>query len=416
MLWLSVASVLATTAFGHGAVTLPKPRQAIDHTLPPWNGPVPDPIPFTNPNWCAHPEANSTDKRGLSGSNGQACFWFNNGCDIGCDKCDGTSGQNIPCCTKKFHYKGFDGQKHPATGWNAWTSPNIVPDPEYVAKFNRSKMRPKHVKYPDRKATICDKRLRTVNTNAECGAPDDFWYHHPWRYPGISPVTDGCGTAGGVLPGQGQGGAGASYTDTKFVTHGDLGSKLPPLDTGVVWKAGESVEVSWNLKAWHGGGYTYRLAPADAPLTEAAFQKMPLKFVGNSSLRWGGVGGEQLFFNSTEKGWEVTGAAVFPTNSVWRKNPIPHTVNEWFMYGATFEPVCQESEACSTSYDKAPTRDGPGNRPVCHCSGDWNDAVEIVDRVQIPADLKPGKWVLGWRWDCEVRSKRAIVLSGWIAG
>ena len=72
----------------------------------------------------------------------QACFWFNNGCDIGCDKCDGTSGQNIPCCTKKFHYKGYEGQKHPASGWNAWTSENIVADADYVAKFNRSAMRP----------------------------------------------------------------------------------------------------------------------------------------------------------------------------------------------------------------------------------------------------------------------------------
>jgi hypothetical protein len=34
-----------------------------------------------------------------------------------------------------------------------------------------------------------------------------------------------------MLPGQGQGGAGASYTDTENAKHGDLGSKLPPLDT-----------------------------------------------------------------------------------------------------------------------------------------------------------------------------------------
>ena len=27
------------------------------------------------------------------GSAGQACFWFNNGCDISCDKCDGMSGK-----------------------------------------------------------------------------------------------------------------------------------------------------------------------------------------------------------------------------------------------------------------------------------------------------------------------------------
>eukprot|EP01046_Picozoa_sp_COSAG06_P028188 COSAG06_NODE_2527_length_6720_cov_2.669687_3_plen_84_part_00 len=64
-----------------------------------------------------------------------------------------------------------------------------------------------------------------------------------------------------MLPGQGQGSAGASYTDTENAKHGDLGSKLPPLDTGVVWKAGAGVEVAWNLKAWHGGGYTCLLRP-----------------------------------------------------------------------------------------------------------------------------------------------------------
>jgi hypothetical protein len=87
-------------------------------------------------------------------------------------------------------------------------------------------------------------------------------------------------------------------------------------------------------------------------------------------------------------------------------------------------------------------RDGPDHRPVCKCSGDWNDEVEIgpgrtvalapplthfhtgstnmhvfgasapgtmmrtepqveiVDIVRIPAGLKAGKYVLGWRWDC----------------
>ena len=49
------------------------------------------------------------------------------------------------------------------------------------------------------------------------------------------------------------------------------------------------------------------------------------------------------------------------------------------MYGATFEPVCEESEACRSSYDKAPPRDGPGHHPVCRCSGDWNYDVEVVD-------------------------------------
>ena len=50
---------------------------------------------------------------------------------------------------------------------------------------------------------------------------------------------------------------------------------------------------------------------------------------------------------------------------------------------------------CIRDSDKAP-KEG-----VCKCSGDWNDMVEIVDKVHIPATLAPGKYVLGWRWDCE---------------
>ena len=70
-----VVAVLIAMVYGHGAVTHPKPRQAIDGTLAPWNGSVPDPIPFDTPNWCAAPDRNSKDPRHLAGGNGQACFW-----------------------------------------------------------------------------------------------------------------------------------------------------------------------------------------------------------------------------------------------------------------------------------------------------------------------------------------------------
>ena len=124
-------------------------------------------------------------------------------------------------------------------------------------------MRPKFVKYPDRKPTICDPKLRTTNTHAECGSKEDFWHYTPWRYPGIAPVAGPCGTAGGVLPGQPNGAAGASYITTVNNKVGDLGSKLAPLpesfDEKTTWKAGTDVEVAWALKAWHGGGYSYRL-------------------------------------------------------------------------------------------------------------------------------------------------------------
>ena len=61
----------------------------------------------------------------------------------------------------------------------------------------------------------------------------------------------------------------------------------------------------------HGGGYAYRLAPAKGPLTEETFGKIPLEFVGQQMLRWGGgtaKGGKQLSFNGTY----ATGDKVVP--------------------------------------------------------------------------------------------------------
>ena len=68
-------------AYGHGAVTYPPPRQAVDHLTAPWSGTVPENIPFMF--WCAKPAHPTYDRhhptppdaRNLTGSNGQACFW-----------------------------------------------------------------------------------------------------------------------------------------------------------------------------------------------------------------------------------------------------------------------------------------------------------------------------------------------------
>ena len=57
------------------------------------------------------------------------------------------------------------------------------------------------------------------------------------------------------------------------------GTDLPPLETGTVWKAGGEAEVVFAVKFNHGGGYAYRLCPADEPLTEACFQSNHLEFV-----------------------------------------------------------------------------------------------------------------------------------------
>jgi hypothetical protein len=51
-------------------------------------------------------------------------------------------------------------------------------------------------------ATVCDPTERTVNTGAECGSAEDYYFYSPWRRPGSAPVIDSCGIAGGRNPGQ----------------------------------------------------------------------------------------------------------------------------------------------------------------------------------------------------------------------
>ena len=153
------------------------------------------------------------------------------------------------------------------------------------------------------------------------------------------------------------------------------------------------------LAANHGGGYAYRMAPADGPLTEKTFGKTPLDFVGDSILRWGGDRSTQLAFNSSERGWETDQGTV-PVGSTWRKNPIPPGL--WEREGPTFNPVCTESKACIDSYTLH--QGGTEAYDLCKCSGlgeQLSTSLEVVDRVLVPKGATPGKYVLQWRWDCE---------------
>ena len=187
----------------------------------------------------------------------------------------------------------------------------------------------------------------------------------------------------------------------------------------IVADRGGTGEAGWTLRANHGGGYNYRLAPLGAPLTEATFNKIPLDFVGPSILRWDRNESSQLAFNTTERGWD-TRVGTTPPNSMWRKNPIPHIINQWDQGGPAFDPPCEESAACKA----LALQDGLGPQELCRCSGEPAN-LEIIDTFRIPTDIKPGKCkrhhglrlvcaaefsdsgavvcadVLNWRWDCE---------------
>ena len=69
-------------------------------------------------------------------------------------------------------------------------------------------------------------------------------------------------------------------------------------------------------------------------------------------------------------------------------------------YCRSFDPVCQEN-ASQPWYKLPDPVSAPGKSPVRagdvegRCSGDWTSGL-IVDQIAIPADLKPGAYVLGW--------------------
>eukprot|EP00937_MAST-01D_sp_MAST-1D-sp2_P003648 g3648.t1 len=406
-----VLAVLADLVASHGAMTFPRPRAAQDGDLAPWTQwAYPCDAGHKGSNCAITFCENGKDCQGscpvaaknghpnaLNASNGQSCYWFSNGCTIGCNKCDGTN-NHLGHGNQKFRYKGMTKDELVAKNLtiDAWNPApgDMVLDPATTKDLNPHSMCAR----PTTNATICDTRLRTVNTQAECGSPEDFYFYSPWRAPGSAPVIDACGSAGGRLPGQGIGGAGAQFENTSFARANDVGSALPAMPPQAMWAAGAAVEVGWTVMAHHGGGYAYRLAPAGGPLTEAVFVKTALPFVGPSWLRWDGDRSTQLEFDPKARGWETSEGTV-PAGSSWRKLPVPTVL--WEREGPSFEPVCNESEACRRA---ATANKGPAG--ACRCTGHSNGGpllpnLEIVDKVQIPAGIAPGHYVLQFRWDCE---------------
>lgn len=269
-----------------------------------------------------------------------------------------------------------------------------------------------------KKATINDPKYRSVNRNATAGSPEDIYKHNPWRAPGTAPVADACGLAGGT-PWKREVSEAGDYTKTKFAHHGMSGTLLKPLDTGVKWAIGGEAEVTWQVENNHGGGYSYRLCPADEPLTEDCFQKHPLDFVQEQQ----GI----VFRNGTVvpiKGTFLT-AGTFPTDSMWAMIPMPtdalgprclpgpndtkstpNACQPWEK-GLVDGPCvpCPETAGsdcsrCDNKWDKTPSFE-----PPCEgCQGS-NHLRAIRDVLKVPSNLRPGRYILGWRYDCEATAQ-----------
>lgn len=289
---------------------------------------------------------------------------------------------------------------------------------------DKAGFRKSYCKQKTAKPWTLPRKAWTMNINAVEGAEDDSYRFNPWRSPGSAPVVDPCGQAGGKYK-QTPVGGDSVYTTTVQAQMGDMGSKvLKPVDEQYQanWTAGEEVDVAWGMRYNHGGGYQYRLCPVDRLHEgESCFQETPLEFVKSAhKLLWNN--GSLIEVLGEEKGVFVSGVGVTfgPPGSTWARNPIPRVntdnrglanekgCNQTGHNGGRNNPICQQFKAlCSQDTGTYPecsemqgwpcSYDGSGQGA---CSGDWTAGL-IADKVVVPQDIKPGKYVLGWRYDCE---------------
>ena len=132
-------SGLVAVASAHSSLIYPKPRNAIDSSLPEWSG---GKAPYRWPGGAGVDDYPCACVNGTHAcESAQTCLWMSVGCSLGCQECDG--------------------------GDKGSTNPNNMDRCGSGAK-----------------ATINDPKHRTVNIFAEAGTAEDWTRYNPWRAPG----------------------------------------------------------------------------------------------------------------------------------------------------------------------------------------------------------------------------------------
>ena len=207
---------------GHGAMVKPLPRNAFDRLLPQFAGGRGSGCS------CGSPALGCDVGAVRAGTLGQSCYWFSQGCFIGCAECSGT---------------------------------NIEPNGMREQNETNTTARTCTRGYPPAGASFMPtlpKRLWTMNLAAGEDSIADIYRYHPWRAPGSAPVADCCGKAGGTnstFAGPGHAQFTPVVVNSTGARLGDLGSRvLPPGAPTATWAMGANVEVKWALRYNHGGG------------------------------------------------------------------------------------------------------------------------------------------------------------------
>jgi len=282
-------------------------------------------------------------------------------------------------------------------------------------------------------ATLDAEAFRTFNVKVSSGSKD-YTRKNPWRAPGTAPVFgSGCGIlGGGPTPNV------HSVGTLEFSSYaaGTDGVELPEHQP-TVWRKGTIQEVAWAITANHGGGYSYRLCPKDANISEACFQRTVLRFAGNKQwLQYGNMMQAGIPINTSR--YELPLVKVtegtHPVGSEWVRNPIPSCMifdaNECAGLPKDDFVECNQAAAGNLVVQCLPNMTQfpeplpglSGHVPVWFSDLDqsvsqWSTTVallatpggnlsmgfpfSIVDLVIVPEDIKDGDYLLSWRWDCE---------------
>jgi hypothetical protein len=231
----------------------------------------------------------------------------------------------------------------------------------------------------------------------------DWTKYHPWRAPGYAPVESSCGMAGAYWDYGDDNGGGVPVGSYAARTRGE---DITPTAPATQWTAGSTVEVGWQMRANHGGGYQYRLCPADGgppngQTDEWCFQQTPLPFAEETTTI--------RYLDGSRSDFQIPAITVsqgtWPEGSQWRRNPIPNCLFGPQNPDRGFHP--QEAGLPQDTQYTAHVNCPEG----CSFEPAWEEGCgenswtldqmpfAIVDRVVLPST--PGTYLLSWRWDSE---------------
>jgi len=206
------------------------------------------------------------------------------------------------------------------------------------------------------------------------------------------------------------------------------------------WVKGSNQEVALAMTANHGGGYSYRLCPKNATISEECFQRRVLRFANDMhELRYGNLTlmGDVMSLPAYKVPLVKTTQGVHPKGSEWARNPIPSCMmfDQNSCKGLSKSDFVECAQVAS-GYGMVQCPPGMTQfpEPLPGLSGhvpfwssnlgelpQWSNTValpmglspffsmgfpfSIVDQVMVPEDLVEGEYLLSLRMDAEQSSQ-----------